>query len=184
MDARPADLERIFSACFELDYRTVLVGGGDEPMYLPAPPTSGPSARHRIVYREDYFASALHEVAHWCLAGRERRLQEDYGYWYEPDGRSPLQQAEFERVEARPQALEWIFSDACGFDFHLSADNLDGDVGPSASFGTAVERERRSLLRDGLPRRAATFRDALVAQRDGADSRGRDGAEGCVNPVR
>ena len=40
---------------------SVHVGGGSEPVYLPsADPEREP---HRIVYREDYFASALHEVA-------------------------------------------------------------------------------------------------------------------------
>jgi len=121
-----AELERVFADCFAEEFRTVLEGGGEEPLYVPSSrPDISP---HRIVYRADYFASALHEVAHWCLAGAERRTREDYGYWYAPDGRDGTQQAEFERVEARPQALEWIFSDACGFDFHLSADNLEGDI--------------------------------------------------------
>jgi elongation factor P hydroxylase len=154
-----ATLERIFAACFAEAYRTVLVGGGDEPLYVPSPePESSP---HRIVYRADYFASALHEVAHWCLAGPERRTKEDYGYWYAPDGRSADQQAEFERVEARPQALEWLFSDACGFDFHLSADNLEGGFGPSERFEAAVAAARSRFLEEGLPDRAARFRDAL-----------------------
>ncbi|MCR9095441.1 MAG: elongation factor P hydroxylase [bacterium] len=159
LEPSAAALEQIFAACFADDYRTVLEGGGDEPLYVPSPEPS--SAPHRIVYRADYFASALHEVAHWCLAGAERRSREDYGYWYAPDGRSVDQQAEFERVEARPQALEWIFSEACAFDFHLSADNLEGGVGPSSSFEAAVESARAGFLEDGLPKRAARFRDAL-----------------------
>ena len=156
-----ATLERIFAACFRQTYRTVLVGGGDEPLYVPSrTPESSP---HRIVYRADYFASALHEVAHWCLAGAERRTREDYGYWYAPDGRSANQQSEFERVEARPQALEWIFSDACHFAFHLSADNLEGGFGPSETFEAAVHAARTQFLEAGLPARAARFRGALRA---------------------
>ncbi len=152
-------LETIFDHCFREEFDTILVGGGDEPLYIPsADPRRAP---HRIVYREDYFASALHEVAHWCLAGTERRLQEDYGYWYAPDGRSVTQQAEFERAEARPQALESLFAEACGFDFHLSADNLEGDHGPSPSFAEAVASERSRLRTQGLPPRAARFRRAL-----------------------
>ena len=138
MERLSIELERIFSACFAESYATVLEGGGQEPLYVPsADPDRTP---HRIIYRADYFASALHEVAHWCLAGSKRRRLEDYGYWYAPDGRGPEEQVAFEAAEARPQALEWIFSDACGFDFHLSADNLDGGVGPSPSFQAAVER--------------------------------------------
>jgi len=161
MRHRSADLERIFDDCFRAPYATVLVGGGAEPLYVPS---SDPRrAPHRVIYREDYFASALHEVAHWCLAGAERRTLEDYGYWYRPDGRSPDEQAEFERAEARPQALEWIFADACGFAFHLSADNLSGQPGPSERFLARVREAKRSLLEDGLPDRAALFRAALQA---------------------
>lgn len=156
-------LERLFAACFEAEYATVLVGGGDEPLYLPsATPATAP---HRVVYRADYVASALHEVAHWCLAGAARRALEDYGYWYAPDGRDAAQQAEFERVEARPQALESIFADASGLPFHLSADNLDAGFGPSDGFAQAVEAARSALLAGGLPRRAERFRRALEAER-------------------
>ena len=153
------DLERIFERCFLGDHATVLVGGGDEPLYVPsATPDAAP---HRIIYREDYFASALHEVAHWCLAGAERRKLEDYGYWYAPDGRSTSQQEEFERVEARPQALESIFSEACRFGFNLSADNLEGGQGPSERFARAVKAERARFDREGLPHRAQVFLRAL-----------------------
>jgi elongation factor P hydroxylase len=155
-------LERIFADCFAAGFRTVLVGGGEEPLYVPS---ADPGLPHRIVYREDYFASALHEVAHWCLAGDTRRQLEDYGYWYAPDGRDSEQQAAFERVESRPQALEWIFSDACAFPFTLSADNLEAGFGPSGSFRKAVERQRERLLSAGLPPRARRFRGALGAAR-------------------
>ena len=166
MDWSSRDLERAFHDCFFAEFATILVGGGSEPVYLPsADPAREP---HRIVYREDYFASALHEVAHWCLAGPERRRLEDYGYWYRPDGRSPEEQAEFERAEARPQAIEWIFSEACGFAFHLSADNLAGALGPTQGFETSVRRARAELLERGLPERAAQFLVALRRLRAGA----------------
>lgn len=154
-----ADLERIFRDCFFEPHATLLEGGAPEPLYLPS---ADPDLRpHRILYREDYFASALHEVAHWCLAGSDRRKLEDYGYWYRPDGRSAEDQAEFERAEARPQAIEWIFSEACGFAFHLSADNLAGALGPSGRFEDAVRRARDAFLAEGLPERAEMFRSAL-----------------------
>ncbi len=53
-----------------------------------------------------FYASALHEIAHWCIAGENRCQQVDYGYWYEPNGRSEERQFEFEKVEVKPQALE------------------------------------------------------------------------------
>ena len=153
------DLERVFRECFFARYHTILVGGGDEPVYLPSEdPARIP---HRVVFREDYFASALHEVAHWCLAGRERRRLEDYGYWYAPDGRSADEQREFERVEAAPQALEWILADACGIPFHLSADNLDIRSGPSEDFSRTVQERRARFLERGLPPRAAAYRRGL-----------------------
>jgi hypothetical protein len=157
------DLERAFRDCFQAEFATILVGGGSEPVYLPsADPEREP---HRIVYREDYFASALHEIAHWCLAGAERRKLEDYGYWYRPDGRNAEEQAEFERAEARPQAIEWIFSDACGFPFHLSADNLAAALGPTRRFEDSVRQAKAELLEQGLPERAARFLAALRAAR-------------------
>lgn len=162
-DARA--LERLFAACFRAAHATVLEGGGAEPLYVPSPdPTRAP---HRIVYREDYFASALHEVAHWCIAGRARRALEDYGYWYEPDGRDAARQRAFERVEARPQALESIFAEACGFAFHPSADNLERGAAASEAFERALARERARLAARGLPPRARRFRDALASWRAG-----------------
>lgn len=156
---RVSDLERLFRDCFLAEHATVLEGGGAEPLYLPsAEPERTP---HRVVYREDYFASALHEVAHWCIAGPSRRLHEDYGYWYRPDGRDAQAQRAFERVEARPQALEWLFSEACGFEFHLSADNLGAALGPSERFASAVAEARAAYLAHGLPRRAARFHASL-----------------------
>lgn len=156
-------LEHLFDECFRADYQTVLVGGGSEPIYLPS---DDPSQKpHRIIYREDFFASALHEVAHWCLAGARRRRFEDYGYWYAPDGRTQQEQEAFEKVEADPQALEWIFSDACGFAFHLSADNLTGaacDKNPNGAFEGAVAARRQRYIAEALPVRAEMFRASLL----------------------
>ncbi|MCA9619631.1 MAG: elongation factor P hydroxylase [Myxococcales bacterium] len=156
--AEQAQLEEVFERCFFASHRTRLVGGGDEPIYLPA---DEPGGIARVVYRHDYVASALHEVAHWCIAGARRRRLVDYGYWYAPDGRSAEQQAIFERVEVHPQALEWIFADAWGSRFELSADNLQGDARPSPRFARAVQAEKARLLTTGLAPRAARFLAAL-----------------------
>ena len=86
MNIEPRDVERLFRDCFLVDYNTVLIGGGDEPLYLPSADLE--RSPHRVICREDYLAGALHEVAHWCLVGAERRTREDYGYWYSPDGRN------------------------------------------------------------------------------------------------
>lgn len=167
-DACCESLIALFNDLFgDVGQATRLVGGGDEPVYLPA---DGDYPHHRIVFRADYFASALHEVAHWCIAGERRRRLVDYGYWYRPEGRSPSQQRAFERVEARPQALEWIFARAAGHRFRLSADNLDGGAFDPRPFREAVWRAARTYCRTGLSERAERFRRAL-AQRYGGDER-------------
>ncbi|MBU0538996.1 MAG: elongation factor P hydroxylase [Gammaproteobacteria bacterium] len=150
----------IFDSCFGASMRTRLVGGGDEPLYLPADTSND---YHQIIFRSDYAASALHEVSHWCIAGERRRQQLDYGYWYEPDGRCLDQQRKFESVEAGPQALEWLFSVAAGRQFRVSIDNLDGNDIDPFPFQLAVWQKVRFYLAYGLPARAAIFQLALQA---------------------
>lgn len=160
------DLIDIFAREFAASHRTRLVAGGEEPLYRPA---ATPGDWHEIVFRHDYFQSALHEIAHWCVAGATRRQQLDYGYWYSPDGRTRAQQAEFERVEARPQAVEWVLTVACGRRFAVSLDNLDA-VEPldEGSLWRAVHRELRRCVADEgdrlatLPPRAAQLAQALA----------------------
>lgn len=154
----PRDLIRLFDATFAESENTVLVWGGDEPIYLPA---DADTPRHRIVFAHGFFASALHEIAHWCIAGPQRRRLVDYGYWYEPDGRDERQQAQFERVEARPQAVEWGLSLSAGFPFRVSVDNLSGIPVDRAGFQRRVHAELRRCWREGFPPRARQFMAAL-----------------------
>jgi elongation factor P hydroxylase len=156
-------LASVFDDCFLTSHQTRMVGGAAEPWYRPAEYPGGIAVVH---YREDFAASVLHETAHWCLAGERRRRLVDYGYWYVPEGRSPAQQREFERVESRPQALEWCFSQAAGLPFSVSIDNpgrADG-AGERARFTASVLLEARRLQRDGLPGRANRFFSALCAR--------------------
>lgn len=155
-----ATLEALFQQCFFARYQTLLVGGGSEPLYQPADATS---RYHRIIYRDTYFASALHEIAHWCLAGDERRKLVDYGYWYHPDSRSTAQQRAFERIEVKPQALECLFAEAAGHPFHISLDNLGNGIGDTDRFERAVAVQAETWRDTGLPARAAQFRAALAA---------------------
>jgi elongation factor P hydroxylase len=117
-----------------------------------------------VEYTCDYPASALHEAAHWCVAGVQRRQLPDYGYWYAPDGRCVEQQAEFERVEVKPQALEWIFARACGRRFRISADNLAGGLGPSEAFKSAIWRQVQDYCGGGINARAQAFACALARE--------------------
>jgi elongation factor P hydroxylase len=155
-------LERVFDDCFLAEYHTCLRGGAPEPLYEPGRPSI-------LWYRDDFFASALHEVAHWCIAGEERRRQLDFGYWYTPDGRDARQQAAFEAVESKPQALEWYFSFACGYRFRPSLDNLgaaSGQLPGNSNFRHEVCNRARHWQRSGLPRRAARFYTALCVEFD------------------
>ena len=152
------DVQRVFDALFFTSHNTRLLAASDEPLYLPA---DGENDCHRIYFVSDYFSSALHEVSHWCIAGEQRRRQLDYGYWYVPDGRCDAQQRAFERVEVKPQALEWIFSQACGRRFYVSADNLNGECGDDAAFRAALVRQLAEYCDRGLSPRAKQFRHAL-----------------------
>lgn len=160
----PERLEHVFAQCFLASCHTRLIGGAAEPLYQPA---AVPGDIHRLWYREDFFSSALHESAHWCIAGRARRELTDFGYWYAPDGRTPEQQQAFESAESGPQALEWLFSQACGIKFHLSVDNLDGldgDLPDNSSFRQQVLERALLWQKHGLPERAARFYDALCCE--------------------
>lgn len=155
-------LERLFAEVFFWEYKTVLVGGAEEPLYQPAGiPSESAVNIHQLFYREDFASSALHEISHWCLAGEKRRQQVDFGYWYIPDGRDQEQQRLFEKMEVKPQALEWMFSIAAGLSFTISVDNLSGEEGASREFLEAVSHQARQWCGGGLPERATRFIKAL-----------------------
>lgn len=149
----------IFDGCFADSHNTRLVKGDDEPIYLPA---DGAQPYHRIVFAHGYYASAMHEISHWCIAGARRRLLVDFGYWYCPDGRDDTTQRQFEQVEIKPQALEWLLCVAAGFPFNVSCDNLNGDSEPDRiAFQRQVHGQVMSYLAQGIPNRAASFIQAL-----------------------
>lgn len=154
----PDDLITLFNHCFLQSYNTILAYGKSEPVYLPA---NQQSPHHIIFFAHGFFNSALHECAHWMIAGKSRRQLEDYGYWYEPDGRNAEQQALFQQVEVKPQALEWIFSQAAGSKFELSFDNLNAPVEDYAQFKNAVTKQMLDYQQNGLPSRARLFFRAL-----------------------
>lgn len=154
------DLMQLFDRCFYADYNTRLCKGGDEPIYLPA---DSERSYHAIYFAHGFYSSALHEIAHWLIAGPQRRLLEDFGYWYTPDGRNATQQALFEQVEVKPQATEWILADAAGFRFRVSADNLNGEVTDNSAFKHAVYQQVKTYLNQGLPERTGRLREALCA---------------------
>lgn len=140
------------------DFNTRLVKGNDEPIYLPA---NNECHYHQIVFAHGFFSSALHEISHWCIAGEKRRQLEDYGYWYCPDGRDAQQQADFEKVEIKPQAIEWAFTQAAGRKFQVSTDNLNGAQPDRQGFTENVAAQLTYYQQNGFPPRAQRFIDAL-----------------------
>lgn len=159
-DPQVDQLIECFNTLFLKSLNTELVRGDGEPIYLPA---NSDYPHHRIIFAHGFFASALHEIAHWCVAGPKRRLLEDFGYWYKPDGRTAKEQTEFERVEASPQAYEWILTVSAGRKFHFSADNLSQGLGASDSFKAAVHNRVEYVLSNGMNPRLQVLSDALRA---------------------
>lgn len=154
------DLIAIFNRCFAAEYNTQLVKGADEPIYLPADATRD---YHALFFAHGFFSSALHECSHWLIAGDGRRMLVDFGYWYSPDGRTAEQQALFQQVEVKPQAIEWILSVAAGHPFRISIDNLNGAESDTEAFKRAVHAQVAEYCRYGLSVRTNCFRLALCA---------------------
>ncbi|MFZ0022326.1 elongation factor P hydroxylase [Acinetobacter sp.] len=138
-----------------------LVRGEFEPEYFPAS-TDSPA---RIQFAHGFFNSALHEISHWTIAGDKRRLLPDLGYWYAPDGRTREQQALFEQVEIKPQAIEWMFAQAFGRKFRVSLDNLTGDGGDGTSFKDHVYAQVQAYFNGTakLPRDAQRLIQSICA---------------------
>lgn len=154
---------RVFNQCFAESMNTRLVLGEGEPLYIPA---SNRCSFHRVVFAHGFYRSALHEIAHWCVAGKVRRQLVDYGYWYKPDGRNATEQKAFEQVERKPQALEWLFCLAAGHAFEVSCDNLgasEPETIDGAAFARQVEAQLEYYLRGTVPPRAAIFAKALAS---------------------
>jgi len=167
-----ASLVSLFNDLFAEKEQTVAIGGANEPLYAPqfvdhkgiielSSNTTVSLNKHRVYFRHDYIASFLHEVAHWCIAGKERRKQLDYGYWYAPDNRSASQQATFEKVEVKPQALEKLFSHACGIEFRVSIDNFNLEEYDAQPFIEAVHQQSLAFTSGNLPTRASVFLEGI-----------------------
>ena len=146
----------IFNSGVGERYGTVIRGGRDEPLFLPRC-----DSVDEIYFTNNFASSALHEIAHWCIAGAERRKVIDYGYWYK-ENRTEEEQLQFESLEIRPQALEWIFSEAAGVRFRVSLDNFERMTGDCFEFRASVREEARNLV-PLVNERASLFLSDLVS---------------------
>jgi elongation factor P hydroxylase len=156
-----ADFTTLINEHYLKAYHTVLLGGFAEPFYLPAQHNQ-PA---QIQFTHDYFRSALHELAHWSVAGEERRKQPDYGYWYAPDGRSQQQQELFFSCEIVPQAFEWALSLVCGIKFDVSVDNLNNSTSGAVEFKNAVREKLEFYLVNGFPARIEAMLSLIYQSR-------------------
>jgi len=154
------DLILIFNNLFQMKEKTLLVGEGVEPFYIPANFELNTTSYNKIIFRENFYSSALHEIAHWCIAGKERRKQPDFGYWYQSK-RNCEEQTNFEHVEIKPQAIEWIFSEASGVKFNVSVDNFELKTSNS-KFYEEISKQVEIYLQQGLPHRAELFKNSLL----------------------
>lgn len=163
-----ARIAAVFNQQFAIAHRTVMVGGSVEPLYLPA--TGIQPAL--VVYTRDYPASALHEAAHWCLAGARRRRRRDYGYSYSPGPRDPAQRRAFFAAELDVQALEAVFASAADVRFVISADDFEAPACELDAFAQRVRQRAAAYAHAfvherGPTERAARFCAALAAERRG-----------------
>ena len=153
-----SDVARVFNLVF-VDHKVVMNGGHAEPLYIPSVRIA------EIQYRQDYTASALHEAAHWCIAGQRRRRLKDYGYFYSPPPRTQLDSARFEAAEVEAQSMELLFSEAAGLRFQPSADDVDAPINGLDTFSHRILIRARERRRLGLPERAQKFVTALLNER-------------------
>jgi elongation factor P hydroxylase len=165
------DIIDLFDECFYESFNTRLVKGNDEPIYLPAGKTdiNIPAQNYaQVVFAHGYYASALHEISHWCLAGEDRRTKIDFGYWYCPDGRSAEQQKAFQQAEIKPQSIEWALCLSAGFKFNVSCDNLSGDEfgnqPDSQAFEQQILQQISQYIEHGFPSRAQLLMIKLAAR--------------------
>lgn len=153
------DLITLFNDLYKESEETILINGGEDPIYLPK---NESSSFNQIIFQENYFASALHEIAHWCIAGKERRKLVDYGYQYQPNIYSTNDRNIYEKLETKPQAIEWIFCLATGTPFYVSI----GDDWPvreiNPDFRYNIYQQAIYYFQHGLPRRAEQFKQILL----------------------
>jgi elongation factor P hydroxylase len=150
----------IFHKTFDPSLEGIRLRGGFPEPFYQARKDLAPA---EIRFTRDYLNSCFHEVAHWCIAGKQRRDQDDYGYWYRPDGRNGKEQDAFFKAEAGPQALEWAFATACGEQFRMSCDNLAGEVLGEEAFSAELGTKLARYLEKGFPPRGERFLRALMA---------------------
>lgn len=154
------ELATLFNTIFEASHQTVVIGTEDEPHYLPK---GDGRLHHYIFYTQDSYTSLMHEVAHWCRAGLQRRQLPDYGYWYQAENRPPHAQQLYVQSESKTQALEWIFCVAAGLRLQIIPENQPHSFEPSLEFKRSIYDATLNYLRLGLSDRSDRFKQKLLS---------------------
>lgn len=154
------ELAALFNMVFEGSEQTVLIATDDEPHYLPK---GDDRLDYRIFYTRDSYTSLMHEVAHWCRAGVDRRQLPDYGYWYQAGNRLPPAQQLYVQSESKTQALEWIFCVAAGLRLQIIPENQPHSFEPSPEFKRSIYDAALNYLRRGLSDRSERFKQTLLS---------------------
>ena len=134
-----------------------IISGADEP-YYEAPRAN---TKAKIFFKENYPRSLLHEMAHYCLAGKKRRKLDDYGYWYTECDRTNEEQELFQLVEARPQGLEKAMCEAISIQFSPSLDDFSGRP-ISELFLEELEVHYQEMITNPPPLAAISLRALLI----------------------
>lgn len=152
-----ARIAEIFHSCFG---GVRLIGGATEPLYVPADRQKCEPGK--LYYRDDFATSALHEIAHWCIAGAARHCRIDFGYQYIAPPRDAQEQQQFFDLELNTQALEAIFAKAASITFQVSADNLGFDITDFEARVVAHRPTMQAWLNQRVGHRARVFKHALA----------------------
>lgn len=153
-------LAEVFNRSFGERYHVRCLGGFDQPEYLTAVQTKGPA---QLRYTLDYPASVLHEIAHWCVAGKARLARNDFGYGYLPPPRDCATQQRFFALEFKVQALEAWFALGTGVRFVASADNFECSDEARNAFAQQIADAVQAFTLSDIPPRAQRYTLALTA---------------------
>lgn len=168
----------VFNRRFGAAYNVRCLGGFEEPEYRPPQSNDVPA---QLRYTRNYPASVLHEIAHWCIAGRHRLALVDFGYTYKPPPRTAEQQQRFFALELKVQCLEAWFALGTGVRFVASADNLDCDAAELDRFTSNIAQRLAGCSETQLPYRAQAFTQALSDSGLGVWPVAKSGASVCLS---
>ncbi len=151
-----------FNRTFNRSHRVLCLGAAQDPSYDPGTPGGYAILR----YRQDFAASVLHEVAHWCLASGEQRQLVDLGLHYIPPPRCSQAREVFFKSELPVQALESVFAAAAGLMFQVSADDLSCPAQELVQFAEDVACCANNTPQAEWPDVAREYLDVLRVTRE------------------